>query len=50
MTAMIASLFISLAIVGPTLSEDMIPLGLSRVERNSSRVMSFSAKNGFKAS
>ena len=29
-TAMIADLVISLAIVGPTLSELMIPLGLSR--------------------
>ena len=49
MTAMMASLFMSLAIVGPTLSDEMIPLGLSTVDLNSSSVMSVSAKNGFKA-
>lgn len=49
MTAMMASRLMSFAMVGPTLSEEMIPLGLSRVDLNWSMVMFLSSKKGIKA-
>ena len=48
MTAMTASLLMSLAMVGPTLSDEMIPLALLKVDLKSSMVI-FSSKKGARA-
>ena len=48
-TAMMASRVMSFAMVGPTLSELMIPLGFSRVDLKSSREKFSVAKNPYNA-